>query len=663
LDELIIKQYSQQIAYYYGIVFSLVTVLLYVGNIYMGIRYTHNIVIAVYIMSSIIPLVGLKYFVKQEIDIQQYEYKKTNVIILLVGLTTICLVGYILIGFPVVGYDTNKFWAVIPQQIYFHNYIPSEVHSHIDAYNAYPNYFGIQVASLYFLLAGVNDVFMRLLSYLFFILAILSTYSIVCVLTRNTYLALSATVLAFSNLAVLLSATWMNHGQPILFYAIGSLLFLELYHKEKIKLFYITAGVFAGILGGIKYSAIPFLVALVAYEVIFQMQVLKQVKWSKDRFLELLYFLLPIVIISNMWIIRNILEYGNPLFPNFSVPVNKEVLEFLPSLPNNIGTISHYINGIKKHIIVVFKYSNLFLLASLVLFVLNNINTLFKNRLLFILLTGSLLTIPFTVNNSTFAIARYYSIYFLIGTLIAVHHLFLMLNRKSKLKKYLFQVTVILLMFYVMTMISGNNHSYFSNYNLALSFSCVIILFVYYKYFDKKLMRNLSVSVLILITSLQGFSYLYNKAFVPKNETGSALLYGTHKNGYLNSPPAIHEVVDLYYGVGTSRFIEYINEYLGKNDTILAFMDTPYYYNIAVIASDDNRLTNFYASSEHGQKIKELKVLGISYILDASTLYHYIERPNVRGLWNIGGLTELIRSDDLFEEHYNSDGYYLYKLK
>ena len=634
-----------------GITLSYITTILYFGNVYLDIPFSTTFAWIVLFLSLVCTTVS-----KRLISIES-NYRHTmglppNRFVMIFYFILLILLGALLIPRPIVSYDANKFWAVIPKIFYMSKSIPAEVNSSIDAFNAYPNFFGVQVAFLYTLNNGVNDLFMRILAFAYTSLTILLVHKLAYEFLKDNFWAMIITVAVIFNESVLLSTLWMNHGQSILFYAVGSIYFSVIYRKHGNLGYYVVAGMFVGMLGSVKYNALPLVLAIVTYEILHTLRNYK-VSLNITEWNKLLYFISPFIIIMSLWVVRNIIIFENPVFPRFSTPVNFELLKSLQATPlaqsNNFNIIK-----------AIFQYNSYFIIGIFFFYTIGNIKNIVNDQLLFIVIISYMLMIPLTLNNSVLAIARYSSPSFAFAIILSFKELRLIVSDKKYIK-FLFIVLSILFIWQMRYIYINGIHSVVNTKILSACFCCLAVFTVYYV--NNKRIKNIILVLALMVIASPGVKYLMEYSLFQSSETDdkSEVKYGSYY--FERYDKRLKILQDLYYGDGTSEFFDTMNDIISKEDKVLLFMDAPYFFDFNYIGSDDRRLEKLYTASTQYDKLVLLRSLKIKYILDASSTYHFQKRPHIGGLWCAGNLEDLVNNNDAINKIYDNDNYKLFMVK
>ncbi|MHC4676401.1 MAG: ArnT family glycosyltransferase, partial [Planctomycetota bacterium] len=213
------------------------------------------------------------------------------------------------------GFDELVYHAYIPQLIYQSGSIPTEVNSlWSNLFNSYPNLFILQQSWIYFITGSSNDVTVRLLPAVYSVLTIGLVYSIATRLYSERAGLYAMIVFASVPIFVFMSVRFIS-DMPLAFFALLALNYVSRWEHEKseegsaARNYLVLIGVVLGLVTLVKYNGL--VLALVVMGYLFYR--------ARARAVIPLAFLL---LVASPFYLRNLIVYGNPIFPYFNVLFN-----------------------------------------------------------------------------------------------------------------------------------------------------------------------------------------------------------------------------------------------------------------------------------------------------------------------------------------------------
>ena len=659
-----------------GVVFStglglgIVGILLFIENTYFKIPFGFSnalIVTIVFLLADILLILKkwsvlskFKNTVISGIKTSHFKFNGMEVIILsLISLISL-IIFYKVVLLPINTGDALASWANFPKNIFNQGIIPVETGSSLKNMNAYPNLFAIQVSWLYFLNGRVNDLWMRILSFLYLMLAVLIMYKLGYEYLKKRELALFAVFILFINTIFINSSIRMNIQQPVFFYSIAFYYFLEKFYGTKNINYLLVSGILGGLAGFVKYNAMPFVLAVCCF---FLLTLLanKQLYENSRYFIKdiskkkmMIYFLSPIVLLTGLWMVRNLYYYHDPVYP-YITGGERAVISSLGSRQG----IS--LTGILIKQGMVLVYFNFIVMFLFVISFMQNVRAnFFRPEFLCIFLTYIFFMPIITTYHSVGACARYLSVVLPLISISAVKPVVSIFeNPDNKTARYLTAGIALMLLVYTVSVFIGEGKG-LSIPSLAWTapFVTLLVMSAYTKATDKQ--ENIG-------TINRGYKALVSAVIfiliVPSLVFALQAKYDQTVNRfpYIKSEyPSRKEVIDYRLGKGAFEFREWVNENVDKDARIMGFIGHTYYFDNEFIMPDDKELQDIYMTGDLSEALLILKGLNIQYIIDATNV---LSDTRYRKYLDRTIISQNLSDENYFKLMYNKNNYRLYYIR
>jgi len=208
---------------------------------------------------------------------------------------------------PIVHWDATVYHAVMANVLYLYGGFPLIIGtSHgLEMSSNYPPLFSALGAFFYTLIGTIEDVYLKVIPPVASFVTLSAVYGIGRCIIGRLYGILSSLILLCTPLFILYSIYATSYILYIAFTSL-SVLFLILAFKERIKNYWLIAGILYGFSLLTNYQALfflPFYGMVIAYA------------WVKGEKKHVWFLVTPTVLLGSIWFLRNTLLIGDPLYP------------------------------------------------------------------------------------------------------------------------------------------------------------------------------------------------------------------------------------------------------------------------------------------------------------------------------------------------------------
>ena len=657
-----------------GVVFStglglgLVGVLLFIENTYFRIPFGFSnalILMIVFLLADIFLILKkwsvLSKFINTAISRIKTFHVKLNsmevIILFLISLISL-MIFYKVVLLPINTGDALTSWANFPKNIFNQSGIPVEAGSFLKDMNAYPNMFAIQVSWLYFLDGRVNDLWMRILSFIYFTMAVLMMYKLACENLKNREWALLAVFILFINTIFINSSIRINVQQPVFFYSIAFYYFLEKFYKTKNLNYLLVSGILGGLAGFVKYNAMPFVLAVCCF-FLLTLLINKRLYENTRYFIKdiskkkmMIYFLSPIVLLTALWMGRNLYYYHDPIYP-YIIGLERAVI----SSANSTQKIS--LAGILMKQGMVLVYFNFFVLFLFTVSFLQKARINFFRPEFFCIFLTYIFFLPIiATHHSVSACARYLNIVLPLISISAVKPVVSIFeNPDNKIARYLTSGMAVMLLVYTASIFIGEGKGWsIPSLTWTAPFVTLVVMFAYAKvnHKDDGLSyiggyRSLA-SAVIFILIVPSLVFALQTKY---DQTDKRFPYIKYEY------PSKKEVIDHRLGEGAYEFRKWINENVDKDARIMGFIGHTYYFDNEIVMPDDKELQDIYLTADLPEVLVVMKNLNIKYIIDATDVLTDIK---YRKYFDKTIISQNFSNKNFFELMYDKNRYKLYQI-
>ena len=663
----------ESIVFSVGFGLGILGVLLFIENICFKISFGFSNALTILIIFLIIDIfiiinirnLLLKHLERfySKIKSTNFNISKTEAILLTLIILISIIIFYKVVLLPINTGDALESWANFSKNFFNQREIPTEIGSFLKNLSAYPNLFSIQVSWLYFLDGKVNDIWMRILSFVYFMLAILVVYRLGHEYLKKREWALLAIFFLFINTIFINSTIRMNNQQPVLFYVITSYYFFDKFFNTKNLNFLFISGMFVGFAAFVKYNAEPFVVAICSIFLLILIFNSRLDKNSKYNIKEIsrkkmfIFFLVPIFLLTALWIGRNLYYYHGPFYPKL-IGGTHAIIPFSPE--EGISLFNIFKNRFIKQGSVFMNFNFFILFLFVLSFIKNFKNNIFRPEFYCIFMTY-ILFLPITIGSVQIgSIARHLTIILPLMCIIAVKSLIDIFedpNRKST--RYLFIGLIFLLLTYLTTSFIGGEKGLSIHFMTGdMSLIALLLLFFYtilknrQRHIRSKNIRyKVLVYPIIIILIIPSFLFALQWKY---SQT-------TDKFPYIKfSYSSKEEVIDYRLGKGAYEFRRWVNSNVNRSEKILGFINHIYYFDNDFVMPDDKILQDIYITDNLSEALLTLNNLNINYIIDATNVTR-----DVRYLayFNKTIISHNLNNEKYFKLLYNKNNYKLYQIR